>query len=682
MGSLVYIRLIGFTAGTLLQLFWMVVILGYRRQRNFERVFFFLCLALFFFYGGSLLALNAQIYYAAPPPLLTAIAATLLCAGLSFLPPLLVHLHWEYADTRGMLKSGTLKRLVLLAAYAPVLYFALRVYLLEATSTTFDFLTPGNSLGRGYGAWLATAMLLSAAWEVRLTRSAPDKPQHRFHAMLCTLLAVAAVMTVYLHVFGGPISPNLSQALSTALGLLAIVPSAVLIYLVQRFNFLQIGRQKNLVYAVSATFLALLYLALVRRLSVWLEPVLPPEATAAVLLFVLVIFFEPLQRLLGRRLQETAHQEMDRVQRLMAEIQQEARQGDVEMLARFVERRVKESFDLAGVRVRFQEERQIQEYHREFARKAGLGELVRGKPRVAFSEGKVSESFVVAGNLVGVVRAEPHGARISGETRAALEFLCEQLPAAVDLCRLIEEKLRLERELAERERLAVLGQMAATISHNLKNPLGSIKTILQVQMESPELPESLRGETKIVLDEIGRLSAKLNQLLRFSRPVVREGSAAASCDAAAIIEEVAGVLRHEAERRGVALEVQLPAGSAKVAAAADALSDIVSNLVANALEAAPRGGRVSLSAVANDGCGVLAVEDDGPGIAPENREKILQPFFTTKTQGTGLGLTIVARRVAECGGKLEWQSPMHGTRGTRFQVSLPLKDSGSKGLQE
>jgi len=75
-------------------------------------------------------------------------------------------------------------------------------------------------------------------------------------------------------------------------------------YLVQRHNFLQIGRQKNLLYAISATFLALLYLSLVRRLGTWLEPVLPPEATAAILLFILVIFIEPLQRALGRRLQE------------------------------------------------------------------------------------------------------------------------------------------------------------------------------------------------------------------------------------------------------------------------------------------------------------------------------------------------------------------------------------------
>src|SRR5262245_65466232 len=100
MGTLVYVRLIGYTAGTLLMLFWMVVILGYRRQRNFERVFFFLCLALFLFYGGSLLALNAQIYYSQSPPLLTTFAWTVLSAGLSFIPSSFIHLHLEYGTVR------------------------------------------------------------------------------------------------------------------------------------------------------------------------------------------------------------------------------------------------------------------------------------------------------------------------------------------------------------------------------------------------------------------------------------------------------------------------------------------------------------------------------------------------------------------------------------------------------
>lgn len=672
MGSLVYIRLIGYTAGTLLQLFWMVVILGYRRQRNFERVFFFLCLALFFFYGGSLLALNAQIYYATPPALLQSFAVALLCSGLCLLPPLLIHLHLEFADTRGMLHNRSLKRLALFAAYAPVLYFALRGYPQLAMTAGFNFLVPGNALGRWYGIWLGSAMLIGGWWEMKFTVCAPDRPQRMFHSYLAAIFVAGAAMILYLHDFGGSLPPSLAAGITVTLALVAIVPSALLIYLVLRYNFLQIGRQTNLVYAVSATFLALLYLSLVRRVSVWLEPVLPPEASASILLFLLVIFIEPLQRLLGRSLRETVHREMDRVQRVTAEIQQEARQGNVEALARFIERRLKETFELAAVRVTFQKEREIGEHHREFAKQHGFGPLVRGKPTVAFSEGKIRESFLVGGNLVGIVRAESHGSALSGETRAALEFLCEQLPGALDLCRLIEEKLRLERELAERERLALVGQMAASISHNLKNPLGSIKTILQVQMESSELPESMRRETRMVLEEIGRLSTKLNQLLQFSRPALRGGSAIGSCDARVVVEEVAGVLSHEAEKRGVQLQIGILGGKARVAVSAEALNDIVSNLMVNALEAAPRGGHVSVTGTLEDGACLLAVEDDGPGIPAPAREKILQPFFTTKSQGTGLGLAIVARRVAEVGGRLEWESPVKDGRGTRFCVTLPL----------
>src|SRR5579864_4607565 len=655
MPSLVYLRLIGFTAGTLLQLFWMVVILGYRRQRNFERVFFFLSVALFLFYTGSLLALNAEIYYLTPPPLLTAFAKTLLCAGLCVLPALLIHLHFEYADTRGMLANRTLKRTVLLATYVPVLYFALRAYPLLANSPGFDFLVPGNALGRGYGLWLALAMLISAAWEIRFQLRAPDKPQSWYHSLLAGVFAIGAALVLQLHVLTGPMPRDLSNAASTALALVALLPSAVLIYLVQKFNFLQIGRQKSLVYAVSTTFLALLYLSLVRRLSGWLAPQIPPEATASILLFVLVIFFEPLQRLLGRRLQETAQKEMDVAHRLAAEIQQQARRGDLPQFTCFVEKRLKEQFELGDV------ELLIFENNPAGSAAHSQGKHLKAKFRI--TQGGCEE---------GELSIETHGALVSGETRAALEFLCEQLPGALDLCRLIDEKVRLERELAERERLALLGQMAASISHNLKNPLGSIKTILQVQMENPELPESLRGETQIVLDEIGRLSSKLNQLLRFSRPAVRGGSVEGSCDAAAVVEEVAGVLRHEAERRGIALELQLCANGVKAAAAADSVSDIVSNLVVNALEATSRGGRVIVSAAANNGSCVLSVEDNGAGISSEARERLLQPFFTTKTQGTGLGLAIVARRVAEVGGKLQWESPAKEERGTRFRITLPL----------
>jgi signal transduction histidine kinase len=665
MGALVYIRLIGYTAGTLLQLFWMVVILGYRRQRNFERVFFFLCLALFFFYSGSLLALNAQIYYLAPPALLQSFAVTLLFAGLCLLPPSLIHLHLEFADTRGMLPSRPLKRIVLFAAYAPALYFGLRVYPHLAASAGFDFQNPGNALGRWYGIWLGLATLFSAWWEMRYAARAPDQPQRMFHSCMAAIFVAGGAMILYLHDFGGPLPPSLAAGITITLALAAIVPSALLIYLVLRFNFLQIGRQTNLVYAVSATFLALLYLSLVRRVSVWLEPVLPPEASSSILLFLLVIFIEPLQRVLGRSLRETAHREMDRVQRVTAEVQQEARQGSLAGLAQFIGKRIREEFELSDVRLLL-------------ANRGGD----TGRQDYSDFSGKISFPIEQAERALGVLEVKPHGAVLSGETRAALEFLCEQLPGALDLCRLIEEKLQLERELAERERLALVGQMAASISHNLKNPLGSIKTILQVQLESSEMPESMRRETQMVLEEIGRLSTKLNQLLQFSRPAVRAWSVAANCDAKAVADEVAAVLRHEAERRGIAFGTELPECVVEVAASAEAVSDIVSNLLVNALEAAPRGGHVNIHMRKDGTRCVLVVEDDGPGIPAAAREKILQPFFTTKSQGTGLGLTIVARRVAEAGGRLGWVNPASDGKGTRFEVILPLAREVKQGSGE
>jgi len=357
---------------------------------------------------------------------------------------------------------------------------------------------------------------------------------------------------------------------------------------------------------------------------------------------------------------------MDRVQRLTAEIQQEARQGNLRGLVRFIEGRVKEVFELAAVNLTLVDQS-----------KAELRPSSRTPEERATSAALSDRVFVLrqGHQLMAALQAEPHGAGLSGETQAALEFLCEQLPGALDLCRLIEEKLQLERELAERERLALVGQMAASISHNLKNPLGSMKTILQVQLENPELPDSMRAETKMLLEEVGRLSTKLNQLLQFSRPAVRGASAIGSCHARVVVEEVAGLLSHEAERRGVQMQIKVSGGSALVAASAEGVNDIVSNLVVNALEATPRGGHVMVSAASRDGACTLAVEDDGPGIPAALREKILQPFFTTKSQGTGLGLAIVARRVAEFGGKVDWESPVGDGRGTRFRVTLPMVEA-------
>ncbi len=120
------------------------------------------------------------------------------------------------------------------------------------------------------------------------------------------------------------------------------------------------------------------------------------------------------------------------------------------------------------------------------------------------------------------------------------------------------------------------------------------------------------------------------------------------------------------------MKIDLPAAQIPLAIAPEALHDIVSNLLVNALEAVPAGGHIAVTYEKRVKTAVLRFEDDGPGIPEFLQEKILQPFFTTKAQGTGLGLAIVARRVAECDGNLAWQSPAMNGRGTRFEITLPL----------
>jgi len=651
-----YLRLIVLTAGTLLPFFWMVVILGHRRQRNFERIFFFLCLAIVVYFGASLLALNAQLYYSKIPAGLEAFAWTMLCLGLWILPSLLVHLHVEYAQIRELLRAGIPKGIWLGVAYLPPVFLLPRLYAVLRLRAGFDFVLPGNSLGKGFQIWLICGLSLSAFWQRRFAKTAPDEEQKSFHSALHFDLMWVALWVLALH-FGFSRLTRFTQQnagiITTIVACFALAPLVALIRNVQRFNFLQIGRQRNLIYAVFATFFGLLYLSFVRRISQWMEPYLPPEATAAILLFVPVVFFEPLQRLMRTILRTTAHSEMDRAQRMMAPIQEVARLGNLENLQSFIEKWLSEQFQLAEVKL----------------------VMDRGDPADT-GQHAWDDVFEIksSGHLLGALRVKRHGAMLSGETAAALEFLCEQLPGALDLCRLIEEKLLLERELAERERLAALGQMAASISHNLKNPLGSMKTILQVQLENPEMPESMRAETKMILEEIGRLSAKLNQLLQFSRPAVLGEGKPARCNASEVARDVVGVLRPEADRKGVALELHPAVTTLNVAISTESLNDILTNLVVNAMDAAPRGGQVQVGVSRKDSNGLLAVEDDGPGVPSELREKILQPFFTTKTQGTGLGLAIVARRASDAGGKLELESPLENGRGTRFLVWLPLGD--------
>ena len=682
MATLFFLRLIGLTTGTVVYLFLIALILGHRRPRMLERLLFFLILALFLVYAGGLLEINARIEYTFAPDATRLLYSLLIVSGMLALPALMVHAHLQFFE---MAQPGIVPRwsklLVLTPLYvAPALIFAMPFFQrLPRPPAGVRFGPRFGQLDRAApllarwffwtpeSTFLFVAILLSLAIGLGVLCVKPRlaNADRRFFMWMIGASSLMMALLLAAQIYHQYETPQI-EGLMVGLIWLGLVPGVLFGYFALRHNFLDFGEQRNLLYALSATALALLYLALVRRLSVWLQPVLPPEATASILLFALIFLFEPVERLIGPVLHKKFRERVERLQRLTAELQGEARHGDVQRLVAFAEGQIAEEFGLAAVRLMIFQAGQgdASADEKPLESPGGLGHSIR-VPLVKNRE------------TIGTLEAASTGVYLTGETTGALEFLAEQLPALIDLARLIEEKLLLERELSERERMALVGQMAARVSHNLRNPLSSMKTILQVQIENPALPGSLKQDCALVVGEIDRMSAKLTQLLQFSRPVVAPTNGN-RVEAVRLAREAVELFRRDAERRGVRIDFEEPNGKSGgeifVRAPAEALNEVLSNLVVNAIEAQPNGGTVRVGLAQQDGLLDIIVQDDGPGISAEARERIFQPFYTTKTTGTGLGLAIVARRAAEMGGDAVCEDAQNGERGTRFHVRVPIAD--------
>jgi len=228
--------------------------------------------------------------------------------------------------------------------------------------------------------------------------------------------------------------------------------------------------------------------------------------------------------------------------------------------------------------------------------------------------------------------------------------------------------LRLERELAERERLASLGRMAATVAHEIKNPLSAIKSIAQVMREDESLRNEYGRDLGLIVGETDRLSQSVTQLLSFAR---KESPAGQPLNVDELVRSVADLFRANAKEQGIAIDCEVKVDAELAGRSVSALRDALSNLLLNALQATPSGGRVELNAVQSDGELLISVQDSGSGVPPDLRERIWEPFFTTRQRGTGLGLAIVRKRVQEVGGSAALDVSRNG-RGALFHLRLPL----------
>lgn len=228
------------------------------------------------------------------------------------------------------------------------------------------------------------------------------------------------------------------------------------------------------------------------------------------------------------------------------------------------------------------------------------------------------------------------------------------------------ERLRLEEELQRAAHLSTLGEMVAAVSHEIRNPLGIIRSSAELLKKKMAGVSPQNAIPDIIVEEASRLNGIITDFLSYARP---QEPRLVPCRIEDVLDKILTHLAPEIEAAGCTVTRRHDDDLPAIAADADMLYQALLNILLNAMQAMPGGGPIGVSARRQADRVLVVIEDDGPGLPSEGLEKIWNPFFTTKEQGTGLGLSIVRKVIESHGGHVRMENRSAG--GARATIDLP-----------
>ncbi len=231
----------------------------------------------------------------------------------------------------------------------------------------------------------------------------------------------------------------------------------------------------------------------------------------------------------------------------------------------------------------------------------------------------------------------------------------------------VEKLQQKEREVRRAERLAAVGQLAAGVAHEIRNPLTSIKMLIQAGREGPATGLS-EEDLQVIEREIRRLERSLQTFLDFARPPRLERR---QQNLISLIEDTLSLIRGRAEKQHVTIAWQRPVGPVSLDVDGEQMQQVLVNLLLNALEALPQGGIIDVSVRPGGSNVTVSVRDSGNGIAAELLPRLFEPFASGKDTGLGMGLVVSRRIVEDHGGTLQARNRPEG--GAEFTFALPTR---------
>ncbi len=659
MSLLETLQLIGYSLGAVLPLWLAYVLL---RQRvglvTVERLLLALAACMIGWHGGNLIVtLRSLLGLPHAEWIITLrIANTIALISITLCYSLLLHVHlhlWAGSHDRPLNRTERIRAVL---SYVPCAFLVLAIPRIWSGSYQ-PMIAKESSFVLPFSVWVVYSLSVCAITELLVARRAASASERRILGTLAvSFFGIAALILSALGLGLGR-GTTAGLYLQTFANLGSLLPSALLAYYIYRYRYLELIIKESLVVATFAAVVLAVYVYGIRRIGEWVNSRYGVRAAVveAILILGLTLLAAPMRGALERWFRSLFERETALYRDVVASVGAQVGQfRELGELVAFLESQIAAALPLRRVKI-------------------ALDANVNGHNTRQISEASEEEFDAVLplqreNRSLGTLLIKAPGA-LTSDVRAVLDVLAGQIAIAIDDWRLVAENVRLERKLAEGERLAALGQMAATVAHEVKNPLSAIKSIAQVMTEDEALKEQHARDLTLIVGETDRLNQTVSQLLSFART---QTPAAAPSRADEIIQGVVNLFRADAEERNIELRGLPSVNAALDGVQTAAVRDALSNLVLNALQATPRGGNVSVEASAEAGDVVFAISDSGPGIPVAMRERIWQPFFTTRQRGTGLGLAIVRKRMHEAGGSAKLVASRNG-EGARFELRVPLQ---------
>lgn len=591
-----------------------------------------------------------------------------------------VHIHlWASAQSRGL---TSVERIRIYLSYIPCLFLFVvvpRVWIgpyQPMIAKLSNFVLP-------FALWVIYSLAVVAITELLVARRAPSASERRILRTLAFSFIVIAVLILASLGLGLGKGTVAGQYLQTCANLGSLLPSALLAYYIYRYRYLELIIKESLIVATFAAVVLAVYLYGIRRIGDWANARYGFRAgvVEAILILALTLLAAPLRGWLERSFRSLFQRETALYRDVVAHIGAPAGQyrtlGD---LLAAIESQIAGALSLRRVEILLRANGAIPSPDEAKHPAVQLllqttpsdgARIIEGDDRLKAIGYEVAYRLTRENESFGLLLIDASAKALTSDVRAVLEVLAGQIAIAIEDYRLTDENVRLERKVAEGERLAALGQMAATVAHEVKNPLSAIKSIAQVMSEDEQLKAQHARDLSLIIGETDRLSKSVTQLLSFAS---KQPPAAMPSHADELVRRVVALFRADAADRQIDLAARVQGSTSLDGVQTAAVSDSLSNLIINALQATPAGGNVVVESLLDEDAIMFAVSDTGPGVSPEASPKIWEPFFTTRQRGTGLGLAIVRKRMEEAGGSARLAQTQNGD-GARFELRLPVANS-------